>query len=96
MWCDVKKCNHNKNGYCQNKDYISIDEQGKCDSNTVIEDEDVCGLVEKYAEEKKIESAVKTAQNFGQTKEAIIKYIVSEFMLNEESATQKVTLYWRK
>ena len=32
----------------------------------------------------------------GQTKEAIIKYIVSEFMLNEESATQKVTLYWRK
>ena len=37
MWCDVKKCNHNRNGYCQNKDYISIDAQGKCDSNTVIE-----------------------------------------------------------
>lgn len=38
MWCDVKKCNHNRNGYCQNKDYISIDAQGKCDSNTVIDD----------------------------------------------------------
>ena len=38
MWCDVKKCRHNQNGYCQNKDYISIDAHGKCDSNTVIED----------------------------------------------------------
>ena len=41
MWCDVKKCNHNRNGYCQNKDYISIDAQGKCDSNTVIEDDEL-------------------------------------------------------
>lgn len=60
----------------------------------------MCELVERYAEEKKvesaIESAVKTAQNFGQTKETIIKYIVSEFMLNEENAAQKVTLYWRE
>lgn len=38
MWCDVKKCNHNRNGYCQNADYISIDAHGKCDSNTVVED----------------------------------------------------------
>lgn len=32
MWCDVKNCSHNENGYCGNKDYISIDSSGQCDS----------------------------------------------------------------
>lgn len=40
MWCDVKKCKHNERGYCQNKDYISIESDGKCDSIDVVESED--------------------------------------------------------
>ena len=35
MWCDVKRCRHNRDGYCENKDYISIDSNGKCDSINV-------------------------------------------------------------
>lgn len=89
-----------KNSNGRNEKFPNLSSRVESLKNDEKEVVAMCELVERYAEEEKfesaIESAVKTAQNFGQTKETIMKYIVSEFMLNEESAAQKVTLYWRK
>ena len=36
MRCACKGCMYNENGYCVDSSYVSIDENGECDSMVIV------------------------------------------------------------
>lgn len=39
MYCKVLKCENNEDGYCCNLNYLTINEDGNCDSMLILSNE---------------------------------------------------------
>ena len=40
MYCNVKGCKNNSNGYCEIMNYVTINEAGECDDMVIINNQE--------------------------------------------------------